>query len=459
MLYFRLCAPVVSFTSARMAEKEDRKEEVPMGQAVTTSSMMVSSSRPQTARQLRRQQGEMDERRRYGLAPLEVDAVASAAAGKTVEISPNVPAALARAPWFYEVDGPTLTHQRLAPDVARRPDVLQDRVDKATVLGKAKGFTPGACQNCGSRTHETRHCFHAKKKVSCKYTGVVVGKDIHVEVAKDKTYAQKRDRYVGPVGTDLLERYAPGDDETAEGEKNEKQRRRLDLFSSTAAQHGGVEIKPVPKYLQNMDAMERGQVFFDPRTGSMRGDPNAASSSTADTATPKTYRGDLAQYCQGDYHVCVEQQYRFLTGASRSIVDFEFDAAVSALKKIQEKVLRRHRPVSANKQEEEEGSDDEVDGDDSPLRMDSVSPETISAAAAALGIPFPLPAAFSDYMTTTATRSGEEKQQRDVTRAAEHIEEVVLTQVFGKREEGVVDSGTATSNPSKSSEATPSSPS
>eukprot|EP00796_Vickermania_ingenoplastis_P007880 gene7880-5506_t len=381
-----------------------------------------------SARQRLRHQRELDERRRFGLAPLQVDAEASRLLNTTVEISPNVPESMARAPWFYAVSGPTLTHQRLDPVLKEElnPTLLRQKEDKIIDLGKSKTYVPGACQNCGSRTHKTRECYHPKRKVPAKYSGQVTGRDIRVEAAQGRTYAEKRDRYVGEVGTSLSTAHLtaaqaappppPPHEEEEEGKKAKKL--KPDLFAAATAQHGGVEIKAVPKYLQNLDAMERGEVFFDPRTGSLRGDPNGKQqqqqTTTDGNGVIRTYEGDVALYRTGDYHTYVEQLHRILTGTSTTFVDFEFDAAVGLLKNIREKLLR-----AAEEEAEEGGSTAAPSGSDAERETGEedaprFKPETLQSAARALGIPYPLPPAYAQELAARQEAAERRRQLKEV---------------------------------------------
>ncbi|XQJ24995.1 hypothetical protein NXY56_000892 [Leishmania guyanensis] len=284
-----------------------------------------------SVRQLLRQQRELQEMRKFGLAPLAVDTETHQ------EISPNIPEFISRAPWYYGATGPTLVHQRKQGDGATEvPDeVLGEKVDRIVVKGQATRFTAGACKNCGSRTHKASECFQARKKVGSIYTNRVTGIDIemHQEV---KTYSQKRDRFAGEVGIDLMRgvRQDEGGDDSDVAEPETARHRPQGVFGSRTAQHGGVEVKELPKYLHNLD--QQDGLFFDPKTGSMRANPNTDDST-------KTFQGDLERYRTGDYYNYVESQCRFLTGQSKSFVDFEFDDA-----------MRRAREKQQEQQEQQE---------------------------------------------------------------------------------------------------------
>ncbi|EKF27256.1 hypothetical protein MOQ_009017 [Trypanosoma cruzi marinkellei] len=285
-----------------------------------------------TVRQRLRLKRELEEKRKFGLAPLAVDEVSGN------EISPNVPQLISQAPWYYGTTGPTLDHQRLKS--VDTMDRLQDQHDTVVVLGKAKTYTAGACSNCGSSTHKTSECYKPRKKVGAMYTGKVTSVDMHVERA-EKSYAQKRDRYaMGASGVDLLQQASQeGEGETqatgsshANGESMGKKHPRLQgvFATQTAVTGDGAEIKELPKHLHNLDD---DSALFDPKTGSMRGNPNAADPT-------RTFQGDLQRYRTGDYYTYLDMQLRFLNGESKSIVDFRLDEQLQK-KKRQERQLQK----------------------------------------------------------------------------------------------------------------------
>lgn len=406
-----------------------------------------ASSSLLSARQRLKQQRELEERRRFGLAPLAVDAEASALANQTIEISPNVPHTLSQAPWFYEVNGPTLTHQRLDPSKATVTNIIDDKVDRVVVLGKATRYVAGACQNCGSKTHKTKECFQVKKKVGSKYTGQVTGVDIQLETT-EKTYSQKRDRFVGDVGVDMLKQDVSEDSGNLESsdsrasknslameDENEsaKKKSKVEVFTAAAAQHGGVEIKALPKYLQNLDAMESGEVFFDPKTGSMRGNPNALPSSDhltteqgegteeVPTDISTRFQGDLARYRSGDYHLYLEHQHRFLTGATTSFVDFELDKAIGSLRNAQKRSQDDDEFISEkNEVDETENGSGGNRLIEKAADVEEVSPDLLAAAAMAMGVPLP-PAPSPP---SSSSSSSEVKGQRNLTSLVERLYKV-----------------------------------
>lgn len=296
-----------------------------------------------SVRQLLRQQREIQEKRKFGLAPLAVDTETQQ------EISPNIPEFISRAPWYYGATGPTLAHQRQQPSgtSAAPDDSLTVTPDRIVVKGQASRYTTGACKNCGARTHRTAECLQSKKKVGANYTDKVTGIDFET-LQTEKSYSQKRDRFVGDVGVDLMRglqhaRAAPEGTTTTEEEKAGEgsppplsRLKREEVFGERSAQHGGVAVKELPKYLHNLDQQEG--LFFDPKTGSMRANPNAGNSSSV-------FQGDLERYRSGDYYNYIEARHRFLTGESKSFVDFEFDA-----------VMQREKASTGGEEAGEKGS-------------------------------------------------------------------------------------------------------
>nr|CCC90606.1 conserved hypothetical protein [Trypanosoma congolense IL3000] len=309
-----------------------------------------------TVRQRLKQMRELEEKRKFGLAPLCVDAVSGQ------EISPNVPNLISQAPWYYGCAGPTLAHQRKQSNESI--DTLQDKRDTVSVLGKAKTYMAGACGNCGSNSHKTSECYKPRKRVGAMYTGKVTGVDMTVS-STDKNYAQKRDRYAMGVDVDFLKQVKEEGDVAEVEEQNDKEsaeeekRRRLhDVFTLKTAVSGGgmgVAIKELPKHLHNLDDND---IFFDPKTGSMRGNPNAMDPT-------RTFQGDLQRYRSGDYYTYLEMQLRFLNGESTSFVDFKLDEQLQKQKqqefsKDNGELCSSSGNGSAGKEEEKETARDQL---------------------------------------------------------------------------------------------------
>jgi pre-mRNA-processing factor SLU7 len=256
---------------------------------------------------------EMEELRKMGLAPLEVDVVTGNS------ISPHIPVTISKAPWWFGASGPTLEHQRMTG----RPDdrSLSTNTDTAVLAGKASRYHAGACQNCGSRTHQTQACLLPKKKVGAVHTQTVDGVDI-VTTQANLTFEEKRNREATRAddAEDLWRKHeaTPASDGT---DQARKKIRREDLSMQLSASSSGASVRDIgelPKYLENL---ETGQ-FYDPQTRSMRGNPHAPG-----VISLSGFQGDNAKYETVDAHMFVEQQLHFLKGDSKTVVDFAFDAA------------------------------------------------------------------------------------------------------------------------------------
>ncbi|KAG8341359.1 hypothetical protein TRVL_07815 [Trypanosoma vivax] len=345
-----------------------------------------------TVRQRLRQKRELEEKRKFGLAPLCVDP----ATGQ--EISPNVPQLISQAPWYYGCDGPTLAHQR--QQHVEEMDTLNDKRDTVTVLGAAKTYVAGACGNCGSRTHKTNECYKPRKKVGAMYSGKVSGVDMLVERV-EKTYAQKRDRFATASCIDLLQQVSGEEDGRGEEESvasgGDMEARLRDIFATktaVSASSTGVAIKELPKHLHNLD---NEGILFDPKTGSMRGNPNAADPT-------RTFQGDLERYRTGDYYTYLEMQLRFLRGETASIVDFKLDEELQKKKRRMEREGEGEREAKSDGHAGGDGGNSEESVRDRLVRT-LYGEATLASAESSLRMKEALAAAATTVQDTPTTTS------------------------------------------------------
>lgn len=169
------------------------------------------------SREEHRQQKQLEEARKAGTIPAQVDED-----GK--EINPHIPQYIARAPWYLESDKPSLKHQRAFHEKPHYDQEWYQRGKKAAPA--TSKFRKGACTNCGAMTHKAKECCERPRKLGAKYTGKDIMPD---EVIQDLNldYDGKRDRWNGydPAShMKLMERYAKLDEE------RRKQRKHLDNF-------------------------------------------------------------------------------------------------------------------------------------------------------------------------------------------------------------------------------------
>lgn len=102
---------------------------------------MASSTVQHKTREEAKRARELDEARKAGLAPAEVDAETGEA------INPHIPHYMVNAPWYLDQDKPSLQHQK----DWRLKDKIADKWYSRGAQGKANTkFQKGACEKCAS---------------------------------------------------------------------------------------------------------------------------------------------------------------------------------------------------------------------------------------------------------------------------------------------------------------------
>uniref|UniRef100_W5MSX8 Pre-mRNA-splicing factor SLU7 n=2 Tax=Lepisosteus oculatus TaxID=7918 RepID=W5MSX8_LEPOC len=139
-----------------------------------------------------RKKKELEEQRKLGNAPAEVDEE-----GK--DINPHIPQYISSVPWYIDPSKrPTLRHQR--PQEEKQPqytaigDWYKRGVQEKPVTTK---YRKGACENCGAMTHKKKDCLERPRKVGAKFTGTDIAQDEHSQVQLSLDYDGKRDRWNG----------------------------------------------------------------------------------------------------------------------------------------------------------------------------------------------------------------------------------------------------------------------
>jgi len=142
-----------------------------------------------------RKQKELEELRKAGNAPAEVDE-----SGK--DINPHIPKYMVDVPWYvtYDHAKPTLKHQR-HHDEKKGPilDGMEKWYQRGAGTNKklALKFREGACENCGAKGHKRTDCLERPRKRMAKYGAQVIAAD-DVEAPEFKfSYDAKRDRWNG----------------------------------------------------------------------------------------------------------------------------------------------------------------------------------------------------------------------------------------------------------------------
>ncbi|KAJ1398928.1 Pre-mRNA splicing Prp18-interacting factor [Sesbania bispinosa] len=170
---------------------------------------------------------ELEEARKAGLAPAEVDED-----GK--EINPHIPQYMSSAPWYLNAEKPSLKHQRKWKS---DPNYTKSWYDRGAKIFQADKYRKGACENCGAMTHNVKSCMERPRKIGAKWTNMHIAPDEKIETF-ELDYDGKRDRWNGGGSTGTV--------------------RNLRIREDIA------------KYLLNLDV---NSAYYDPKTRSMREDP------------------------------------------------------------------------------------------------------------------------------------------------------------------------------------------
>lgn len=190
---------------------------------------MATASIGFKSREDHRKQLELEEARKAGLVPAEVDED-----GK--EINPHVPRYMSSAPWYLinssnadHHQKPSLKHQRKWKSPPMMPSSSSDQNSKSTF--KAEKFRKGSCENCGAMTHNYKSCTDRPRKIGAKWTNKNIAAD---EKIKTETiifdYDGKRDRWIcdhDSTYPQIIEKYETRDEARRKYLK-EKQSKQLD---------------------------------------------------------------------------------------------------------------------------------------------------------------------------------------------------------------------------------------
>ncbi|KAJ2160470.1 mRNA splicing protein [Coemansia sp. RSA 552] len=260
-----------------------------------------------------KKQKELEEARKAGTAPLEVDEEGN-------EINPHIPQFMSKAPWYMDTGKAGLQHQRKAK--SNIPTSLADSewYGRGQRVGAApRKFRKGACENCGAMSHRTKECMERPRKKGARWTGKnmkadEVVQDIRlsydakrdvwngydpkehrklmedwelIEEARRKRKASELDKgeearaggasgsaAVGAVGAeDSIEaQFASSDEEGGDGPRDD------DKTSAAKSTVRNLRIREdTAKYLRNLDP---DSAYYDPKTRSMRENPYASKDGT-----------------------------------------------------------------------------------------------------------------------------------------------------------------------------------
>jgi pre-mRNA-processing factor SLU7 len=142
-----------------------------------------------------RKQKELEELRKAGNAPAEVDE-----SGK--DINPHIPKYMVDVPWYvtYDHSKPTLKHQRTQDDKMVLFDGLDKWYNRTAAQQQVKmaiKFREGACENCGAMGHKRKECLEKPRKRLAKYGAGVIAPDDLQQPELKLSFEGKRDRWNG----------------------------------------------------------------------------------------------------------------------------------------------------------------------------------------------------------------------------------------------------------------------
>lgn len=292
---------------------------------------MASSAKGFQSRDAHKARMELEEARKAGTAPAELDED-----GK--EINPHIPEYMRSAPWYLQAsEGSGLKHHKVQKEAVKQTEWYQ----RGKKVGpKVTKYRKGACENCGAMTHKKKDCVEAPRKKGAKYTGANFKDD---EMIQDIVFdfAGKRDQWNGYDGSmhaetikrfEVMEKeredvrkekieqdYAAGKAaegaEDDEGFQEEASTGIVGAKHSTGHQRGSAGAKmsvrnlrireDTAKYLVNLDL---GSAFYDPKTRSMRANPYIGTGKEGD----ELYVGDNFERVNGDAADFQKLQYHSL---------------------------------------------------------------------------------------------------------------------------------------------------
>ncbi|XP_051505309.1 pre-mRNA-splicing factor SLU7 [Myxocyprinus asiaticus] len=256
-----------------------------------------------------RKKKELEEQRKLGNAPAEVDEE-----GK--DINPHIPQYISSVPWYIDPSKrPTLKHQRPQEENQKQFTPIGEwykrGVQEKSVSTK---FRKGACENCGAMTHKKKDCMERPRKVGAKFSGTAFAPDEHQQIQLSMDYDGKRDRWNGYDPDDhmrIVEEYSKVDlakrtlkaqklqEELASGKLMDQANSRKHI-DDDAQEHSSEDEdedkyvddfdmpgqnfdskrritvrnlrirEDIAKYLRNLDP---NSAYYDPKTRAMRENP------------------------------------------------------------------------------------------------------------------------------------------------------------------------------------------
>jgi len=243
---------------------------------------------------------ELEEQRKLGNAPAEVDEE-----GK--DINPHIPQYISTVPWYVDpTQRASLKHQRCQPEKIQHYSGNNEWYNRGVPSSAkvATKFRKGACENCGSMGHKKKDCLERPRKKGAKFTNTNIAPDEMQQPDLKLDFEGKRDRWNGydpDNHQEVIDEYAKVEvaKQVVKANKLNKELLRGEITEDNALEEGGVEDEDkyadkidmpgtnfdskhritvrnlriredTAKYLRNLDL---SSAHYDPKTRSMRMNP------------------------------------------------------------------------------------------------------------------------------------------------------------------------------------------
>lgn len=255
----------------------------------------------QTREEWRRKK-ELEEARKLGNAPAEVDEE-----GK--DINPHIPQYISTVPWYVDpTQRPSLKHQKVQPETVKEFSKIGDWYHRGVPTKPiATKFRKGACENCGAMTHKKKDCLERPRKVGARFTGNMIAPDEFIQPDMKMDFDGKRDRWNGynpenhrevidefrkievakqalkaqKLQEELLSgKMAETETANAEQEDDDKYADAADMPGQNFDSKRRITVRNLriredtAKYLRNLDP---DSAHYDPKTRAMRANPYAGT--------------------------------------------------------------------------------------------------------------------------------------------------------------------------------------
>ena len=268
-----------------------------------------------------RQKKELEEARKLGNAPAEVDET-----GK--DINPHIPQYISTVPWYVDpTQRPSLKHQRCQPEKQKEFSKLNEWFHRGVPTKPiATKYRKGACANCGSMTHKKKDCMERPRKIGAKFTGQNIAPDEYLQPDLKMDFDGKRDRWNGYTADrhqEVIEEYSKieiakqavkaqklqeellsgkmdQNEKDDEDEDEDKYADQIDMPGTNFDSKRRITVRNLriredtAKYLRNLNP---NSAYYDPKTRSMRENPYE---NTGKSVSEVDYAGDNFVRYSGD---------------------------------------------------------------------------------------------------------------------------------------------------------------